>query len=131
MVFAPDEGCVMAVNIVLDARKRLRVAVTGQFDCAAAQDLMRRFRMNWPTRATAVHLDLKGVTAFRPGAIELLVLLAEMTDGELSLEGCSDELDAAYVSVLTGANAAPNAGSVCRSFLIGGERTACLRGVCS
>jgi hypothetical protein len=130
MAFAPDEGCIMAVNIVLDARKHLRVAVTGEFDCEAARELMRRFRMNWPARATALHLDLKGVTEFRQGAIELLVLLVEMTDGEFSLEGCSKELDAAYVSVLTGANAAPIAGSACRNFLIGGERTVCSWGSC-
>ncbi|BAO28431.1 hypothetical protein SUTH_00617 [Sulfuritalea hydrogenivorans sk43H] len=120
----------MTMNIVLDARKRLRVAVTGEFDCEVARELMRRFRMNWPARARALHLDLKGVTEFRQGAIELLVLLLEMTGGELSLEGCSDELEAAYVSVLTGAAAAPNAGSACRDFLLGGECAVCSRGAC-
>jgi hypothetical protein len=120
----------MGLNIVLDERKHLRVAVAGEFDCDVARDLMRRIKMSWPARATAIHLDLKGVTAFRSGAVELLVLLVEMTDGEFFLEGCGDELEAAYVSLLVGASTSPDMGCACRNFLTGRSDAGCVRDGC-
>lgn len=120
----------MGLGIVLDAKQRLRVAVTGKFDCETGRDLLRRFKMSWPARATAVHIDLKEVTEFHPGAIELLVLLLEMTNGECRLEGCRDEIQDAYVSVLVGAIASPGAGNTCRNFLTGGGAASCAREGC-
>lgn len=120
----------MGLGIVLDAKRHLHIAVTGKFDCETGRELLRRFKMSWPARATAVHIDLKEVTEFRPGAIELLVLLLEMTNGECRLEGCSDELQDAYVSVLIGATASPGAGNTCRNFLTGGDAASCAKEGC-
>lgn len=115
----------MAINIVLDTRKHLRIAVTGMLDCETARTLLRRFNKSWPLRSPTAELDLSEVTDFHPGAIELLILLVEMTNGEVSPQGCNEELLAAYVSSLTGASQSPNNSAACRNFLTGSGVASC------
>lgn len=115
----------MAISIVLDTRKHLHMTVTGVLDCETARTLLRRFKKSWPLRSPTAQLDLSGVTDFHPGAIELLIVLVEMTNGEVSPQGCNEELLAAYVSALTGASASPSNGAACRNFLTGSGVASC------
>ncbi|MBW7903869.1 MAG: hypothetical protein H3C26_20580 [Rhodocyclaceae bacterium] len=84
----------MGIHIFRDETQTLRATVSGDFDLAAARELLLGIRREWRAGLGGVDVTLQGVTHATSCSIGTLALIAEMVDRKfrVSLDRCRDEV---------------------------------------